>query len=115
MSSKYFEDLERASICYIIRADEIDTFVYEEMIFRKEDIHDVINNAHSFLSHFCNNRCLIHGPSGKLRCRMPDYFGMTQNNTQQRFVYIPNNISYQCCGRLENFLKLAIEIRSRAH
>ena len=96
-------------------SDEIDKFFEEKMIFRKEYIHDVINDAQSFISHIYNNRCLVSGPSGKLRCRMPDYFGMTQNNTQQRFVYIPNNISYQCCGRLENFLKLAIEIRSRAH
>ena len=89
MSSKYFEDLERASICYIIRADEIDTFVYEEMIFRKEDIHDVINYAHSFISHICNNICLICGPSGKLKCRMPDYFGMTLYNIKQIFVDLP--------------------------
>ena len=112
MSSKYFEDLERASLCDIIRADEIDTFVDKEMIFRKEDIHDVINDAHSFLSHICNNICLIRGPSGKLKCRMPDYFGMTQDNIKQSFVDLPNNISDQCWGRLAK-TGLANEINCR--
>ena len=43
------EDLARASLCDIIIAYEIDTFVEEKMIFRKKYIHDVINDAQSFL------------------------------------------------------------------
>ena len=31
---------------------------------------------------------------------MPDCFGMTQDNTKQSFVDLPNNISDQCWGRL---------------
>ena len=68
------EDFTGASMCDIIREYEIDTFVEEKMIFRKEDIHDVINDAQSFPSHICNNRCLVCGPNGKLRCRMPEFF-----------------------------------------
>ena len=87
--------MARASLCDIIRAYEIDKFVEEKEIFRKGDIHDVINDAQSFLSYICNNRLLVRGPSGKLRRRMQDYFLMTQDNTQKSFVDLPNNISDQ--------------------
>ena len=108
----FVEDLEQAYLCDIIRSYEIDTFVEEKMIFIKEDIHNVINDAQSFLSYICNNRCLVCGPSGKLRCLMPDYFGMTQDNTQQIFVDLPNNISDQFWGSLSK-IGLANEINFR--
>ena len=52
----FVENLARASVCDIIKSDEIDPFVEEKLIFNKEDIHDIINDAQSFLSHVCNNR-----------------------------------------------------------
>ena len=72
----------------------------------------MINDAHSFLSHVCNNICWIRGPSGKLRCWIPDYFGMTQDNNKQSFVNLPNNISDQWWGRLAK-IGLANEINCR--
>ena len=72
----------------------------------------MINDAHSFLSHICNNRWLIRVPSGKLICQIPDYFEMTQDNTKQSFVDLPNNISDQWWGRLAR-IGLANEINFR--
>ena len=69
------------------------------MIFRKEYFHNVIKYAQSSILHIFNNICLVRGTSEELRCLIPDYFGMTQDNTQQVFVDLPKHISDQCWSR----------------
>ena len=41
----FVENLARASVCDIIKSDEIDTFFEEKLNFNKEDIHDIINDV----------------------------------------------------------------------
>ena len=41
----FVENLARASVCDIIKSDEIDIFFEEKLNFNKDDIHYIINDV----------------------------------------------------------------------
>jgi hypothetical protein len=55
-----------------------------------------------FLTHSCNNRCLVKTSNSELRCRMPKYCQMTSDNTRQMFMEIKLSISQQCWETLHH-------------
>ena len=99
----FVEDLIRASVLDIVRPDEINKFIEDGVFVSKDDVHDVIADGISFLTHQCNSRCLVKSPNGELRCRMPDYFKLSRGkNTIHQFVDLPLHISEECWKRLSN-------------
>ena len=97
---KFVNELIRASVIDVIRYNEIDDYIKNNIITCKEDVHDVVNDGVLFLTHRCNDRCLVRGSNGDMRCRLPPYLKLTPDNKKHSFVDLPNCISDSCWGVL---------------
>ena len=64
----FVNDLIRASICDIVRPDEVERCVREIGLSDVHDIHKVYEKAGTYIPHRYNDRCLLTGyfDAGKL-------------------------------------------------
>ena len=56
IETEFVNDLIRASICDIVRPDEVEKFVEEGVFTNVHDIHQVYEHAATYLPHRCNDR-----------------------------------------------------------
>lgn len=97
----FVEDLIRASVCDIVRSDEVSEYI-EEGIFDSVDDYYVIKiDGETFLAHRCNDSCLVRMPDGTLRCQKLNNVNISDDNTKHCFEPLPNNYSIECLQILE--------------
>ena len=70
------------------------------LISSSEDVHKRIEDGALFLTHRCNNRCMVKNNDGTLRCRLPKYIHLTPDCTRPHFIDLPVTISDECWDRL---------------
>ena len=66
------------------------------IFYKKEDVHDVFDDANEFLTHRYNSLCLVKGPNSKLRFRMPDYFEVSGGQNSMVRIQSINLLTYLC-------------------
>ena len=93
-------DLIRNNVIDIVRPDDIEKLIQEGYIKHEDDAIEVQNDGNTYLIHHCNARCLVPDSNGILRCRVNN-FRMSQDNTRQSFIALPNEFSDTCLKRLE--------------
>ena len=98
---KFVEDLIRADIFEIVRADEVDDLVEEGIFENPMDIYEVYENARKFLPHRCNDSCQVKKNDGTMRCRKIDNLRATPDNRSHQFIPLPNDYSIPCLKILE--------------
>lgn len=92
--------LIRASICDVIRSDEVSHFIDENLIESHDDIQFIRDDVKRFLSHKCDSRCLVPTSTGKMRCRKLPSHNLSKDNTVDTFIELPRNFSSACIKRL---------------
>ena len=93
----FVKNLGRASVFDTVRSNEIPDYIRRKIISNPDDVHSKVNDAVTFLSHHCSNRCKVPSPITKeLKCRFPKYLHMTTDNTRPMFMEMPINITQQC-------------------
>lgn len=97
---KFISSLIRASICDVIRSDEVDHYIGEGLIESHDDVSGVEDDVRRFASHKCDSRCLVPRPDGTLRCRKLQLQSITMDTTKDRFMNLPRNFSLPCIKRL---------------
>ena len=97
---QFVENLACGSAFDVVKSCDIQKYIDLNLISSRSDVEVLVDNATLFLTHKCNNRCLVKTADGNFRCRMPKYIFMTNDNTKQNFVNLPNSISDQCWDRL---------------
>lgn len=81
---KFVNDLIRASIFDIVRPNEMDRSIKEDMFIHIDDVITVYENDMIFLPHIYNDACLVKN-DGTFRCR---------KNRQSQSQTIQNKCSY---------------------
>ena len=81
-AEKFINELSCTSMIDIIRCDQIDDYIKINLISCKEDIHNSVNNGVLFLNHMFDNRFLVQGTNGKMRCGLTSHFNITPNNSK---------------------------------
>jgi predicted GIY-YIG superfamily endonuclease len=108
---EFVKNLARGSIFDVVRSDEIQDYIDRELIKSQDDVSPLVEDVDTFLTHKCNDRCLVKRSDGGFRCRMPKYIFMTPDNTKQNFVDMPAHITDECWLRL-NKIGLANELHN---
>lgn len=98
---EFVDDLIRASVCDIVRADEAKEYVKEGIIGHPSDIKMIHDDGETYLGHVCSDSCLVRMPDGSLRCRKLDNAKISPDNTKHMFLPLPNDYSVQCLKILE--------------
>jgi predicted GIY-YIG superfamily endonuclease len=98
--SEFVNNLANGSVFDVVKSENIHEYVEKHLIPSKDSVHDLIDNGVAFLTHKCNDRCLVKNGDGTLRCRMPKYIHLTPDNTKQHFIDLPCHISDECWERL---------------
>ena len=98
---KFVDNIIRASVCDIIRADEIEKYIDHGLMKSHHDIFEVMEDATMFLSHKCSDRCLVKTLDGNLRCRKLDNLKVSKDNTRHEFMSLPNFFSVECSRILD--------------
>ena len=101
IESAFVDDLIRASICDIVRPDEVDKFVEEGVFTNEHDLFQVYEHAETYLPHRCNDRCIVKNEDGTLRCRKIDNVFASTDNRRHQYLPLPNDYSVQCLRILE--------------
>ena len=87
---KFVDNIIRASVCDIIRADEIEKYIDHGLMKSHHDVFEVMEDATMFLSHKCSDRCLVKTLDGNLRCRKLDNLKVSKDNTRHEFMSLRN-------------------------
>ena len=96
----FVNNLARGSVYDVVRSHEIPDYIDQELINSQDDVCTLVDDATIFLTHKCNNRCLVKTSDGGFRCRMPRYMNMTPDCTKQHFIELPVIITEECWSRL---------------
>lgn len=99
--ANFVDDLIRASLCDIVKSSEIPSFIDKGVFEAVEDAFEVSEDGELFLSHVCNDSCLVRMPDGRLRCRKLNNAKISPDNTKHTFMKLPNNYSVTCLRILE--------------
>ena len=97
---QFVENLAHASVFDVVKSHDIQSYIEKGILSNKDDVDKRVDDASLFLTHRCNNICLVQNADGTWRCRMPKYINMTYDNTKQCFVELPINLSDECWNRL---------------
>ena len=98
-------DLVRASICDIVRPDEVQQFINNGIFKAVGDLEIMIEDATRTLSHSCvNRRCLnrvrVEGFPDKIICKKIHNLKISKDNTDHTFIALPANVSAECLKQL---------------
>ena len=101
---KKIDDLIRASICDIVRTDEVQHLIDDGIFTDTKDYEEMQKDAGNILPHICNARCkkrVDHKncPSD-FKCRKTNNLKMSPDNTKHCYVQLPNEHTPECIQRL---------------
>ena len=99
---RFVDDLIRASIFDIVKAEEISKFI-------EYDICTVYDNGMTFLPHHCNNTCLVNNPDRKFSCQKLDNVRVSNDNEKHQFMPLTNDYLVTCLKILQR-IRLTEEI-----
>ena len=92
---QFVQYLVRASICNIIKPDEISACIEQGIIKSSEEVDDILLHAMTFLLHICNDACKVLNSDQTLLFRMIDNLLISDDNTKHIFKPFPNNYSVE--------------------
>lgn len=92
--------LIRASVCDIIRTDEVEYYISQGIISSYDVVMEIEGDAYRFLSHKCDSRCLVPTLDGRMRCRRMPTQSVSVDNTKDTYIDLPRNFSIPCIKRL---------------
>ena len=103
-------DLIRASVMEIVRSCDVQDLINEGILNSFEDVYKLQDLAKKILAHKCNQRCLRHigdgdGPEN-FKCRKPDNFHISPDNTRNFFIPLPTKHSSEC---VETLVKIGMD------
>ena len=98
-------DLVRASICDIVRPDEVQEFINNGLFKTVDDLDILMEDASRTLSHSCvNRRCLkrvrVEGFPDKMICKKINNLKISKDNTDHTYIALPANVSAECLKKL---------------
>lgn len=97
-------DLIRASVCNIVRHDEVDQLIEEGLLESVDDVEDVENDGKIILPHRCNQRCLVRVSDGDgpeaFRCKKQNNLKISSDNTKHTLKPIHTKLTAACMERL---------------
>ena len=96
--------LIRASVMEIVHSSEVQDLINEGIINSFEDVYSLQDLAKTILAHHCNQRCLrriedVDGPEN-FKCRKPDNFKISPDNTRNFFLPLTTKNSSECVDTL---------------
>ena len=97
----FTDDLIRNGIFQIVRIDEVPDYIEKGHFTSIWDVNEVVDNAANFLTHRCNDGCLVKNLDGTMRCRKPNNAKLTKDNTRHTHMALPNKYSVPCLRILE--------------
>ena len=97
---EFVKNLAKGSIFDVVKSEDIEKYKEMRLISSSEDVHKRIEDGALFLTHRCNNRCMVKNNDGTLRCRLPKYIHLTPDCTRPHFIDLPVTISDECWDRL---------------
>ena len=75
----------------------------EDVFTYRHDIFSVPERAAKFLTHICNDACIVKNADGTFFCRKIDNVKASPDNTKHTYVDLPNDYSVVCLWILEAF------------
>ena len=91
----FVKKLGQTSIFDVIRYDNIEYFIANNIISSKYEVENIFESGITFITHACNDICMVKISTGKLRCRMPSYCHMASDNTKYIFMDTPLTVTQQ--------------------
>ena len=101
----FVNDLIRASIYDIVRSDEVPKMIEEGIFNHLKDVHTIYQDVEKFLTHRCNDSCLVRRPDGSFRCRKIDNVRASTDSTKYVFQPLANDYPVP---RLQLFDKIGL-------
>ena len=97
---EFMNDLIRASVCDVVRVDEVDHMIEHGLLDSVVDLEEVVNDASKILGHRCSPACLVMVSPGVHRCKKLNNLKVSPDNTKHIFKALPNQYSLECLDRL---------------
>jgi hypothetical protein len=96
----FIDDLIRASVCDVVRVDEVDHMVEHGLLNSVVDLDEVVKDASTVLGHRCSLACLVMVSPGVYKCKKLNNLKVSHDNNKHTFKALPNQYSLECLDRL---------------
>ena len=97
-------DLFRVSVCDIVRVDEVQHLIHDEIFAETKDVDDIQKDAGNILPRICNIQCkkrVAHtNNAADFQCRKTNKLKINHNNTKYCYISLPSEHTPECIQRL---------------